>query len=79
MTDLKLKVGPIPDQTPVKLALSLDPALHEDLQAYANVYQRAYGDKAPLAALIPHMLGAFLAGDTGFRKARRTQSGQAGG
>lgn len=66
-----LKIGPLPDKTPTKLTLALDPVLHTDLEQYAKVYRAAYGSEASVAALVPHMLSAFLASDAGFKRARK--------
>lgn len=71
MPETKLKIRPLPDRTPVKVSVAIDPGLHADLQDYAAVYQKTYGEKAAIAALVPQMLTAFLASDAGFRKARR--------
>ncbi len=68
MADIKL--GRLPDRTPVKLIFSVSPDLHQALQAYAAAYEQAYGAAEPLAELIPAMLAAFLDGDRGFAKAR---------
>ncbi|WP_157220681.1 DUF2274 domain-containing protein [Flavisphingomonas formosensis] len=68
MTDLKL--GQLPDRTPVKISVSLPPELHRSLQDYARCYAAAYGREETVTELIPHMLAAFLAGDRGFAKAR---------
>ncbi|HBL93058.1 MAG TPA: DUF2274 domain-containing protein [Hyphomonas sp.] len=72
MTEPSLKLGRLPDRKPIKLTLALAPDLQADLQDYATLYARAYGDTLPIAALIPSMLAAFLASDAGFRKARKT-------
>ncbi len=66
-----LKIGPLPDTTPVKLNVALEPDLRSDLQIYAEIFERAYGEKATIAALIPSMLRSFLNTDSGFKKARR--------
>lgn len=71
MTKPALKIGPLPDRTPVKLSLLIDPALRAELDAYADCYAEAYGDKPGVDILVPVMLEAFLASDAGFRKARR--------
>ena len=67
----KLKLGPLPDRTPVKLTIALDPALSADLQDYAAVHEQAYGRAETVAALIPAMLETFLASDSAFKRARR--------
>ena len=71
MTTPTLRIGPLPDRTPVKLSLSIDPSLRSDLEDYAAVYAEAFGDRPGIEALVPVMLEAFLASDTGFRRARR--------
>ena len=71
MTDTTLKIGPLPDQTPTKLSIALPPDLQADLQDYAAVYQRTYGQAAKVADLIPTMLQVFLSSDAGFKRARR--------
>lgn len=68
MPDLKL--SRLPDRTPVKLAISLLPDLHETLLDYARLYQATYGQAEALADLIPHMLSAFLDSDRAFAKSR---------
>ena len=69
MADLKL--GKLPDRTPVKLTVSVAPELHRALDDYARVYQQVHGTSEPVAELIPAMLAAFLEADRGFAKARR--------
>ena len=71
MTDTKLKIGPIPDQTPVKLSVSLAPDLQADLQDYARVYRIAYGSEVEVPAIIPTMLRSFIDSDAGFKRARK--------
>jgi len=69
----KLKLGPIADDKPVRVALELPAALHRDLIEYGRLL--AEGD-APIepAKLIVPMLERFIATDRGFAKARRTPS-----
>jgi hypothetical protein len=71
MTKPALKIGPLPDRTPVKLSLQIDPALRAELDAYAACYAEAYGEKPGVDVLVPVMLEAFLASDAGFKRARR--------
>ena len=68
----KLKLGPIPNDKPVKVALSLPGALHRDLIAYAEVLARETGEPAPdPVKLVVPMLERFIATDREFAKARR--------
>ncbi|EQB01039.1 hypothetical protein L286_16690 [Sphingobium sp. HDIP04] len=47
MADLKL--GKLPDRTPVKLTITITPDLQAALQAYAAVYASTYGVEEPVA------------------------------
>jgi hypothetical protein len=68
----KLKLGPIPDDKPVKVTIELPAALHRDLVAYAEAHGRETGQPAsdPVKLIAP-MLERFIATDRGFAKARR--------
>jgi hypothetical protein len=68
MVDLKL--GRLPDRTPVKLAITITPDLQAALTDYAALYAQAYGREEPITELIPAMLAAFLDSDRSFAKAR---------
>lgn len=65
-----IKLGKLPDKTPVKLAIMVSPDLHLGLQQYAKVYAAAYGDEVQIPELIPAMLMAFLDADRGFQRLR---------
>lgn len=68
----KLKLGPISDEKPAKVALELPAALRRDLAAYADVLARETGQPVmdPVRLIVP-MLERFMATDRGFAKARR--------
>lgn len=70
----QLKIGKVPDRTPTKITVALEPDLADDLADYARVYEDAYGEKAEPAALIPVMLRAFVDGDGAFKRARKALS-----
>jgi hypothetical protein len=72
MSEVSLKIGPLPDRTPQKLSISVEPVLAADLDAYARVHSDAYGTEASVAMLVPLMLETFIASDPGFRKARKS-------
>ena len=76
MSTPSLKIGPLPDTTPVKLTISVDPETNADLELYARIYEEMYKEKASVSALIPSMLEAFLASDSGFKKARKVRNQQ---
>jgi hypothetical protein len=66
-----IKLGRLPDRTPVKIAISVSPELHRSLNEYARAYQAAYGEAASATELIPAMLETFLASDRGFARSRK--------
>lgn len=68
MPDLKL--GKLPDRSPVKLSITITPDLQAALQDYATVYAAVYGVEEPVAELIPAMLAAFLESDRSFVRER---------
>ncbi len=68
MADLKL--GKLPDRTPVKLSITITPDLLAALQSYAVIYAETYGVEEPVVDLIPAMLAAFLEGDRSFVRER---------
>ncbi|ABL68263.1 DUF2274 domain-containing protein [Paracoccus denitrificans] len=71
----KLKLGPIADDTPVKLTVELPAGLHRDLVLYGELLGRSGGQGAvaPQKLVVP-MLERFIASDRGFAKARRSIS-----
>lgn len=68
---MTLKLGKLPDREAAKITFTASPELKAALNDYAEIYRRAYGQKENLADLIPFMLEAFIAADSGFKKARR--------
>jgi len=75
MTELKL--GKLPDRTPVKLTITIAPSLNQALQAYAELYRETYGQAEPVAELIPYMLERFLASDRSYAKALKNRPTEA--
>ncbi|AWC24856.1 MULTISPECIES: DUF2274 domain-containing protein [Hyphomicrobiales] len=71
----KLKLGPLPDDKPVKITVELPAELHRSLADYAEVLARETGQPVtdPVKLIVP-MLERFIATDRGFAKARRTAS-----
>ncbi|WP_306118406.1 MULTISPECIES: DUF2274 domain-containing protein [unclassified Roseitalea] len=67
----KLKLGPIPDDKPVKVALELPADVHHDLVVYAEALARETGQTHEPAKLIAPMLARFMATDRGFAKLRK--------
>ena len=69
---VKLKLGPIESDKPVKLSIELPAPIHRDLLVYAEIHSQQTGQAvADLAKLIPPMLARFMATDRAFAKARR--------
>jgi len=64
----KLRLGPLPSSSSVKLTFACPASLKSDLDRYAQLHAQTYGEAVDAATLIPHMLEAFIAGDRGFRK-----------
>lgn len=67
----ELRLARLPDRTPVKLAITISPDLHQRLGDYAAAYAETYGKEEPVTELVPAMLAAFLDSDREFAKRRR--------
>ena len=72
----KLRLGPLPKTATARLTITLPADVKADLDRYADAYGVEYGEPVNVAALVPHMLAAFMARDREFRR-QRTKSGQA--
>jgi hypothetical protein len=68
---MTLRLDRLPDRTPVRMSLSVDPDLASALSDYAEIYRQTYGAEEKPEALIPAMIESFLASDAGFKRARR--------
>lgn len=71
-----LRLGPLPTTAAVKLTSTCPASLKADLDQYAALHAQAYGKPVDAAALIPHMLEAFMARDQGFKKANALPSAE---
>jgi hypothetical protein len=72
MADLKLPK--LPDRTPVKIGIMVQPELASALADYLELYQATYDDNtATLVDLVPFMLLSFLESDRAFVKSRRAK------
>jgi hypothetical protein len=67
----KLKLGPIPDDKPVKVTMELPASLHRDLVAYGCLLADAGQSPIEPVRLIVPMLERFIDTDREFRRARR--------
>ncbi|ADM10563.1 hypothetical protein PB2503_12624 [Parvularcula bermudensis HTCC2503] len=68
---MSLRIGQLPDRTPVKLTVSVDPDLASALTDYAAIYAETYGAEEKPETLVPAMLDMFLSSDAGFKRARK--------
>ena len=66
-----LRIGKLPDLTPVKLTVILEPEVHRMLEDYARIYSDNYGEAVKPSELVPSMIAGFLATDNGFKRARK--------
>ncbi|CAN5162295.1 DUF2274 domain-containing protein [soil metagenome] len=73
----KLKLGPLADDRPVKIAVELPAAVHRDLVAYAAALA-AEARQQPVSPgkLVAPMLARFMATDRAFTKAQRQGQSQ---
>jgi len=73
---VKLKLGPLVDDKPVRLTVELPAGVHRDLVAYGQVLGAETGHVVEPAKLIAPMLARFMATDRAFASARKSsQSG----
>ena len=69
---MELRLGKLPDRTPVRITMTVSPELNRMLQHYAAMYAKAYGTDESIAELCPYMLQSFLESDRSFQKARKS-------
>lgn len=73
-TIAKLKLGPLPDDKPVRMTISLPAEVHRDLVDYAEIHAKETGTATEPAKLVAAMLERFMATDRGFAKARKADT-----
>lgn len=66
-----IKLGKLPDRTPVKLTISVPPDLFQALTRYQALYAEIYGTEEPVSELVPAMLASFLDSDRAFVRSTR--------
>lgn len=69
---MTLKIGPIIDRAPVRLAVVLPPNTHDALTDYARIHAQAFGKELSPGDLAALMIDRFLQSDAAFRRARRS-------
>ncbi|MGL3104737.1 DUF2274 domain-containing protein [Bradyrhizobium sp. BR 1432] len=68
----KLRIGTLPDDKPVRIAIDLPAAVHRDLISYAEILSRETGQKiSDPNKLIAPMVARFMATDRAFARARK--------
>ena len=67
-TPRKLRLGPLPRTESVKLTFTCTASLRAELDRYAALHAQTYGEAVDAMALVPYMLGAFMARDRGFHR-----------
>ncbi|HHT8901477.1 TPA: DUF2274 domain-containing protein [Burkholderia cenocepacia] len=67
-TTRKLRLGPLPKTESIKLTFVCPATLKADLDSYAALHAKEYGEPVDATTLIPHMLEAFMARDRGFKR-----------
>ncbi|HEK3637223.1 TPA: DUF2274 domain-containing protein, partial [Pseudomonas aeruginosa] len=53
-TTKKLRLGPLPSSSSVKLTFACPASLKSDLDRYAQLHAQTYGEAVDAATLIPH-------------------------
>jgi hypothetical protein len=67
----KLRLGPLPKTETVKVTFSCTTALKAELDRYAALHAKTFGEPIDTTTLIPHMLEAFMARDRVFERSSR--------
>jgi hypothetical protein len=70
-----IKLGKLPDRTPVKLTISVSPDLKKALDDYCALYGEIYRQQESIPNLIPAMLAAFLDSDREFKRRKAIKPG----
>ncbi len=68
MSAAKLRLGPLPKATTVRLSVTIPADLKAMLDRYAAQHSQTYGEPVDATSLVPHMLEAFMARDRAFSR-----------
>ena len=71
MSTSKLRLGPLPKTATVKISFSCATAPKSELDRYAALHEKTFGEPIDTATLIPHMLEAFMERDRVFKRSSR--------
>ncbi|AOR76366.1 DUF2274 domain-containing protein [Novosphingobium resinovorum] len=61
-----IKLPQLPDRTPIRLAVTVMPDLHQLLNDYAAHYAAVYGREVSVAEMVPAILSSYLESDRAF-------------
>ncbi len=67
----KLKLGPLPDDKPIKLTITVSAELAALLKAYAEAVGSADGHVVAIERLIPPIVERFVRSDRAFMRQRK--------
>lgn len=70
-----MKLPKLPDRTPVKMTITVQPQLAARLRDYAELYAETYGVREEVSELVPFMLDVFLDRDPEFRRSSKKARG----
>lgn len=70
---MKLKLGPVPDVSCVRVTFTLPTTLKVQLDRYAEAHAKTYGTPVDAAQLIPLILVQFLARDKLFQQSLKSR------
>ena len=73
----EMKLGKLPDRTPVKHTIVGPPALNKRLIEYAVMYNEEHQQDEKPEELMPYMLDAFLKGDRAFARWQKKKAAKA--
>lgn len=68
---MKLKLGPVPDTSVIRMTVSIPATLKTQLDLYAQAHRESFGAPVDAQKLVPLILAAFLAKDRAFQRVTR--------
>ena len=75
---MTLRLDKLPDRTPVRMSIAIDPELASALADYSVIYPQTYGAQEKHDALVPPMLQQFPGTDARIKRARRALHARTG-
>jgi len=70
----KLKLGPLPDERPVRMQVTFTAEQHALLVSYANAVAAEAGREVEPAKLVPRIVERFITTDRAFSRAKPSPS-----